>query len=196
MSALTGIVPRWEWRTFGDGFGAAESRLEQHAPERVQESDEIYLLSTESDASVKFRDGVMDVKKLEAVNDDGLEQWRPVLKGSFPLPAADVAAVLSTLGVTGPEGTRDSYTLEQLLDEVVGPNESLTAVNVHKRRSHYEFEGCMTELSEISAHGRSTRTIAVEATDPALVSAAVRELGLNDRPNVCLARGLKTMLGL
>jgi exopolyphosphatase/guanosine-5'-triphosphate,3'-diphosphate pyrophosphatase len=28
------------------------------------------------------------------------------------------------------------------------------------------------------------------------VSATVRELGLQDRPNVCLARGLKTMLGL
>jgi exopolyphosphatase / guanosine-5'-triphosphate,3'-diphosphate pyrophosphatase len=119
-----------------------------------------------------------------------------VLKGSFPLPVADVETVLATLGVSGAESTRDSYTLEQLLDEVVGPNESLTAVSVHKRRTHYEFAGCMTELSEISVDGRSTRTIAVETTDPALVSAAVRELGLHDRPNVCLARGLKTMLGL
>ncbi len=196
MSALGGIVPRWEWRTFGDSFGSAENLLSEHEPERVQESDEIYLLSQESDASVKFRDGVMDVKRLEAVSGDGLEQWRPVLKGSFPLPAADVEAVLGTLGVPGPETTRDTYTLDELLDEVIGSNDSLAAVDVHKRRVHYRFGGCMVELSEISAGGRSTRTIAVELEDPALVSSALRELGLHDRPNVCLARGLKTMLGL
>jgi exopolyphosphatase/guanosine-5'-triphosphate,3'-diphosphate pyrophosphatase len=54
----------------------------------------------------------------------------------------------------------------------------------------------MVELSEITAGGRSTRTIAVESEDPELVSATVRELGLADRANVCLARGLKTMLGI
>jgi exopolyphosphatase/guanosine-5'-triphosphate,3'-diphosphate pyrophosphatase len=67
---------------------------------------------------------------------------------------------------------------------------------VHKRRVHYRLGGCMVELSEVAAEGRSTRTIAVEAEDPELVTATVRELQLAGRPNVCLARGLKTMLGL
>jgi exopolyphosphatase / guanosine-5'-triphosphate,3'-diphosphate pyrophosphatase len=194
--ALGAIVPRWEWRTFGDSFGSAETLLGLHEPERVQESDEVYLLSQEGDASVKVRDGLMDVKQLEAVNGDGLEQWRPVLKNSFPLGTADVATMLRALGVSGPGTTREAYTLEQLLDEVVGPSNSLAAVEVHKRRTHYVPGGCMVELSEISAGGRSSRTIAVESEDPELVSATVRELGLQDRPNVCLARGLKTMLGL
>ena len=79
------IIPRWEWRTFGESFGPAEERFAALTPERVEESDETYLLSTRSDASVKIRGGVMDVKHLEAVNDDGLEQWLPVLKGEFPL---------------------------------------------------------------------------------------------------------------
>jgi exopolyphosphatase / guanosine-5'-triphosphate,3'-diphosphate pyrophosphatase len=196
VSALGGIVPRWEWRTFGDSFGSAETLLAAHEPEMVQESDELYVLSREGDASVKVRDDLMDVKQLEAVNEDGLEQWRPVLKNSFPLSAADVATMLEALGVDGPGTTRDAYTLEQLLAEVVEPTESLTAVEVHKRRAHYRPGGCMVELSEISSGGRSSRTIAVESEDPALVSATVRELGLDDRANVCLARGLKTMLGL
>ena len=55
-----------------------------------QESDELYLLSLESDASVKVRDGLMDVKQLESVDGDGLEQWRPVLKDAFPLAADSV----------------------------------------------------------------------------------------------------------
>ena len=194
--ALSGIVPRWEWRTFGDSFGPAEALLDSQEPERAQESDEIYVLSQESDASVKVRDGLMDVKRLEAVNGDGLEQWRPVLKNSFPLANADVVTMLQATGVSVPETTRDAYTLEQLLDEVIRPNGSLAAVDVHKRRAHYRVGGCMAELSEISSGGRSTRTIVVEGEDPELISAAVRELGLQDRPNVCLARGLKTMLGL
>ncbi|HEY2355361.1 MAG TPA: hypothetical protein VGH79_10735 [Gaiellaceae bacterium] len=196
MSVLTGIVPRWEWRTFGDDFGSAEATLVGgQEPERAQESDEIYVLSQASDASVKVRDGLMDVKRLEEVNDDGLEQWRPVLKGEFPLGAADVATMLQALGVPG-ETTREEYTREQLLAEVVETNDSLYAVAVHKRRAHYGFGGCMTEVSEISAGGGSIRTIVVEGEDPELISAAVRELGLQDRPNTCLARGLKTMLGL
>ena len=162
----------------------------------MQESDELYLLSQESDASVKVRDGLMDVKRLEAVDGNGLEQWRPVLKGLFPLGADDLRTVLGALGVSAPELTREAYTLEQLVDEVVGASPALAAVAVHKRRVHYRLGDCMAELSEVTAGTRSARTIAVEAEDPELVAATVRELQLAGRPNVCLARGLKTMLGL
>jgi exopolyphosphatase / guanosine-5'-triphosphate,3'-diphosphate pyrophosphatase len=162
----------------------------------MEESDELYVLSEESDASVKIRDGLMDVKRLEAVDGDGLEQWRPVLKASFPLGAADVATVLDALGVPGPELRREAYTLEQLVAEVVAPDPTLANVAVHKRRVHYAFGGCLAEVSEVTAALRTTRTIAVETEDPALVLAAVRGLQLADRPNVCLARGLKTLLGL
>ena len=34
------IVPRWEWRTFGTRFGAAETYLAALSPTGVQESDE------------------------------------------------------------------------------------------------------------------------------------------------------------
>jgi exopolyphosphatase/guanosine-5'-triphosphate,3'-diphosphate pyrophosphatase len=164
--------------------------------ERVQESDELYVLSQETDASVKVRNEQMDVKLLEAVDENGLEQWRPVLKGLFPLDAADVQKVLSALGVSGQELERDAYTLEQLLGEVVEPVPALAAIAVHKRRAHYRLDDCMAELSEVNAGSRSTRTIAVEAEDPELVAATVRELLLTDRPNVCVARGLKTLLDL
>jgi exopolyphosphatase / guanosine-5'-triphosphate,3'-diphosphate pyrophosphatase len=138
----------------------------------------------------------MDVKRLEAVDGHGLEQWRPVLKASFPLAATDVSAVLAALGAPGLELARETYTLAQLIAELVLPQSALSDVAVHKRRVHYEFGGCMAELSEVTAALRTTRTIAVEAEDPALVLAAVGELQLADRPNVCLARGLKTLLGL
>ena len=53
----------------------------------------------------------------------------------------------------------------------------------------------MAELSEVRTEQGARRTIAVESEDPARVIAAVRELGLSARRNVCLARGLKALVG-
>ncbi|HEY1279598.1 MAG TPA: hypothetical protein VGF22_08010 [Acidimicrobiales bacterium] len=127
------IVPRWEWRTFGDRFGQADELLARHATVSVVESDELYFVSTNSDASVKVRDGLMDVKHLQRVNDDGLQLWMPVMKASSPLSADDTAAVLTTLDVVVPPLERAAYTLEAIETELVQPNPELLSVPVFKR---------------------------------------------------------------
>jgi len=143
------IVPRWEWRTFGESFAGAEQRLAALSPESVRESDELYLLSTAADDSVKVRDELLDVKQLEQVSDDGLEQWRPVLKAPFPLSAATVDSVLAALHASPPPQGRSAYTLDELVEEVVRPSRQLAAVAVHKRRAHYTVSGCMAELTDV-----------------------------------------------
>src|SRR5690349_4756847 len=177
MPALAGIVPRWEWRTFGESFEAADVRFSELTAERVQESDEVYLLSLDSDASVKVRDELMDVKQLAHVNDDGLEQWRPVMKSEFPISAAEVGSLLAVLRADAPPLERAGYRLDELLDEVVRASKNLRAVNVHKHRAHYTPKGCMAEVTELRTSAGSTRTIAFESEDPSLVTATVRELG-------------------
>ena len=79
------ITPRWEFRSFGQHFGGAESRLAALPPQGVQESDELYLLSA-AGGTVKVRSGLMDIKALTQVNADGLEQWIPVMSFSLPRP--------------------------------------------------------------------------------------------------------------
>jgi exopolyphosphatase/guanosine-5'-triphosphate,3'-diphosphate pyrophosphatase len=190
------VVPRWEWRTFGERFPRAEERLAALSAESVRESDELYLLSKAADDSVKVRDELLDVKKLEQVNDDGLEQWRPVLKAPFPLSAATVDSVLAALHASPQPRGRSAYTLDELVEEVVRPSRQLAAVPVHKRRAHYTVSGCMAELTDVRTNNGSTRTIAVESEDPARVLAAVRELGLDTRPNVSFPRGLKALLAI
>jgi exopolyphosphatase/guanosine-5'-triphosphate,3'-diphosphate pyrophosphatase len=138
----------------------------------------------------------MDLKHLEQVNADGLEQWRPVMKAAFPLRAADVGSVLDALGVVAPPLARDEYTLEELLGEIVRPNADLLALPVHKRRVHYPLGGCMTELTEVRTDAASTRTMIVESEDPARVIALVRELGLGSLRNTSFPRGLKALVGL
>ena len=142
-----------------------------------------------------MRGGLLDVKQLQRVDEDGLEQWKPVLKAAFPVAAADVRSVLAALAVEhAPE--RAEYTLEQLLGELVDPRPELLAVEVHKRRRHVTVGGAMAELSELSTDRGVLRTIAVESEDPALVTAAVRELGLDLRRNVNVPRGLKELVAL
>ena len=180
------IVPRWEWRQFGD----IQARLEETGPERVQESDELYLLSPVSDASVKVRDGLMDVKRLQRVDEHGLEQWLPVLKAPFPLTPDGVSVVARALEVPAPETANAPYTLDELV-ALTGARR----VEVHKVRRRYDLGGCGAELTDIRAGSDSTRTIAVESEDPARVVDAVGSLGLSLQPNTCMARGLKALVG-
>ena len=138
-----------------------------------------------------MRGGLLDVKTLQRVDEDGLEQWEPVLKDGCPVAASDVESVLAALKVEH-AAERPEYTLEQLLGELP----ELLAVEVHKRRRHVTVGGAMAELSELSTDQGVLRTIAVESDDPALVTAAVRELGLDLRRNVSVPRGLKELVGL
>ena len=137
-----------------------------------------------------MRGGKLDVKELQQVDDDGLEQWKPVLKAELPVAAPDVETVLGALGVERAL-ERDEYTLEQLLDELP----ELLAVDVHKRRRHVTLDGAMAELSELSTDRSALQTIAVESEDPSLVTAAVRKLGLDPRRNSNVPRGLKQLVG-
>ena len=70
-TAGPGIVPRWEWRTFGD-LGPVHDEIAALVTGETQVSDELYVLSVHRDASVKVRDGLLDVKLLDAVGEDGL----------------------------------------------------------------------------------------------------------------------------
>ena len=189
------IVPRWEWRVAGEPAEAAARRLAELTPDRERESDELYVLSRDAEDSVKVRDGHLDVKHLERVSDEGLQQWRPVLKAAFPLSAADVGTVLGALRVAGatpePVGT-----LDELVDRLVRPRDDVRAVEVHKRRRHVTVGGCMAEVSDLRAGGVDVRTVAVESEDPELLLAVVRELGLDDAPNTSVPRALKELVRL
>jgi exopolyphosphatase/guanosine-5'-triphosphate,3'-diphosphate pyrophosphatase len=183
------ITPRWEWRTFGQRFGPAEDAFAALEPDGVQESDELYLLSTAGD-NVKVRDDLMDIKVLQETAATGLQRWSPVMKAAFPLGVAEARRVAEALRVPAEDLDRQEYSLTTFLDEVVVPAGTIRVVEVHKRRVRYAVDGCTAEVSEVRAAGRSTRTIAIESADPAAVLAAVRRVGLGGYANVDYPRGL------
>jgi len=193
---MANIIPRWEWRTFGDSFGEADAAFAQLKPKDVVESDEIYFLSPAGDENVKVRDKLMDIKILQQVNADGLEQWMPVMKGTFPLPAEEVKKVFEAFKIAPPPLTRADYTLEQFIDELAKPGDRLRVVNVHKKRARYTVDGCMSEMTDVIADGKGIRTVALELEDPAQVIATVRKVGLGEFQNISYPRGLKKLVGM
>jgi exopolyphosphatase / guanosine-5'-triphosphate,3'-diphosphate pyrophosphatase len=155
----------------------------------------VYLLSAESAYTVKVRNELMDVKHLEHVNEDGLEQWTPVMKAAFPLAAADLEFVLSALGVAAPKTAPGAPTPTGFVDWLARTSPDVLAVEVHKRRERFTLHGCMAELTDVHTRDASTRTLALESENAIRVTAAVHELGLDERPNVSFPRGLKTLVG-
>ena len=147
--------------------------------------------------SVKVRDELMDVKVLEQVDDDGLEQWRPVLKAALPAlrrrrrRRARRARRRPRRRSTAPRTPWRSSSTSSSSRAGVG------AVAVHKRRA---------ALRGRRLHGGADRRSAWATRDDADdrrrvggpgagVAAVARASGSPLRPNVSLPRGLKALAG-
>jgi exopolyphosphatase/guanosine-5'-triphosphate,3'-diphosphate pyrophosphatase len=99
------LVPRWEWRTFGDQFAEAEAVLAA-APSITRNSADTYLLGPTPDVNAKVRNGQLDVKRLQR-RDGDLELWSPIFKASFPLSGQDVDALFHHWQLPRPATSRE-----------------------------------------------------------------------------------------
>jgi exopolyphosphatase/guanosine-5'-triphosphate,3'-diphosphate pyrophosphatase len=190
------IIARWEWRTFGREFGIAETRFTALEAAQVQKSEETYLLTDGSDANVKIRNDLLDIKILEHVDQNGLEQWRPVLKESFPLGDPVIAQLRGVLGLPRGALRPERLSLDQLLADLANSARNVHVVGVRKKRTRYDVHGCIGEITEVVADEREIRTVAIEDADSAKVIVAVRAMGLEHFPNTSYPRGLKQLMGL
>ncbi len=190
------IIPRWEYRVFAQDLGAVEGNITAHECTRVLDTAEDYIICRSSGNNVKIRDGLLDIKQLENVNDDTLEQWMPVLKVGFPCPADDVGKVFSAFGLTRPEMARAEYTYDEFITEVVGGADDLAVVKVVKKRHGFMIREAIVEVAEVTFDGVPLKTAAVEHIDPALVMDIVRELGLDALPNINYIKAMKSAVGM
>jgi len=191
------IIPRWEWRTFGDSFGDAERNINAHEKGGFKKSEEKYILSRLSNENVKIRDDLIDIKTLKQVNDDKLEQWYPAMKESFPIGKDKLAVLFNEyFKVSAPEFTQNTYTYTEFLEDIVTPCEDLVIVEVYKERQAYTINDATVEIAETKFNGVPMRTTCVEHTDPENVIHTVRELGLVGFENINYIAAMKTAVGM
>jgi hypothetical protein len=190
------IVPRWEWRTFAASLDALERTIGALADVAPRESSEIYILSLHGPDNAKIRDGLLDIKRLHQVDDDGLELWEPVFKAKFPLGRADVAAAFSEWHLPLPALTRDNYTSEEFFNSLIAAQPALRVARVEKSRRGFVFQGCIAEIVRLSVDSHPLQSFSLEHEDRALILAALKQLGLDSRANTSYPLGLKRALGL
>jgi exopolyphosphatase / guanosine-5'-triphosphate,3'-diphosphate pyrophosphatase len=186
MSATDVIVPRWEWRTFGEEVDDIEASLLGVFDRDAQESEERYFLGP-GGGNVKVRDDLMDVKVLREVNAEGLERWEPVLKVAFPLSTDAIGVVVEALGLAMPQFERESYPLGDMRALFGG---SARELEIGKRRVRGSIGGCMAEVATATAAGETMRTFAIESEDADAIVAALGDLGLAGTANVSYPRAL------
>jgi exopolyphosphatase/guanosine-5'-triphosphate,3'-diphosphate pyrophosphatase len=121
----------------------SRSKYSETSRRETRESAEVYILSEVSMDNTKVRDGLMDIKTLQQVNEDRLELWLPIMKGQFPLPVAEIEKVFKCFRVSLPKFERTEYTFEQYLEEVIKPSKLLKAVNVFKQRTGFTINNCL-----------------------------------------------------
>jgi exopolyphosphatase/guanosine-5'-triphosphate,3'-diphosphate pyrophosphatase len=188
------IIPRWEWRTFGEEFGIAEERITAHECTRALESSEVYILSKNSGENIKIRDMLMDIKVLRNVEND-LEQWFPIMKATFPIGAAEATEVFKAAGVEVDINDSDTWEYDAFISKMVDTNPDLKAVGVFKKRYGYLIEGATVEIADLTIDGNAIRTTAVEDADPELVTRLVKELGLSGYENISYIKAMRRMVG-
>jgi exopolyphosphatase/guanosine-5'-triphosphate,3'-diphosphate pyrophosphatase len=189
------IIPRWEWRTFGEDFGDAEAKIREHECTREVESSEVYILSKNSGENIKIRDTLMDIKVLRETNADTLEQWFPIMKATFPIASAEMTEVFKAANVDFNDSDVADMEFDEFIAKYVDPNPNLKSVGVFKKRYGYMIEGATVEIADLTIDGQATRTTAVEDADPELVISLVKKLGLIDFENISYIKAMRRMVG-
>jgi hypothetical protein len=197
MTTAGGTAGRFEFRAWADRLDEVGDLLESLSVcHEVNETAETYLVSTATvDVNVKVRADLLDIKVLVGVR-DGFEQWTVHRKAEFPVDAAELSDDLfPLLELSPPALRRDTYSLSQLIDDVVAVHADLAAVHVTKWRRRYTVNDCAAEIADVAIADHQLQTAAVESTDLRAVREAHRMLGLDRYDNVSYPRAVRGVLG-
>ncbi len=195
---MADIKPRFEFRTFAQELGLVERNMRAQSPvEKIRESAETYIMSRGNNSNnTKIRDQLMDIKVL-VQEQQGLEQWNPRTKASFPMNVASIRdEVFPALGVRPPAFDREVYTLEQYLREIIGPHSELVAVHVFKRRFAFTVNECIAEIADVYINGARVRTANVESVDCQAIQEARQLVNLSDHENINYLMAIKRVIGM
>lgn len=193
------IVPRAEFRIFGHNI-----------IEKVKENmwncgavlfkarrmpAETYFLSVHTtEANVKVRDGLLDIKTKVGETPEGYEIFQPRGKFQFPVPKADLAVILSHLKVEMPLD-KDQYGIDEFI-EMVRKHPDMTAVSVEKMRYGFTVNGIICEYAQVWLNGALLESACCESEDYAGMKKAVEALGIAQMPNTNYLKAARRVVGM
>ncbi|HEV2290203.1 MAG TPA: hypothetical protein VGR60_00020, partial [Gemmatimonadales bacterium] len=102
----------------------------------------------------------------------------------------------SAWGLRPPTPIRPVLTFGDFLRDVVAADDSLTRVDVIKRRTKLVIGGCPGERVSMLVRDKHWESLAFEHEDPALIVGVLRTLGLDPQSNASYPTALRRILGL
>ena len=189
------IKARWEWRTFGDNLEKFKGFLDRYEQIRNIESEELYILSRNTQVNCKIRNELLDIKiPLRIDRSYKLEQWTVFDKTGFPLSADKLAAMIQLLRVNMNWLEYDEFSYTAFLESLVNEHEDIRKVKVNKKRAIYQSDQVFLEYSEVYLGESKYDTIAIESADKQGVIKMREQWELNDLENINYLRALKRVL--
>lgn len=193
------IVPRAEFRVFGQGIvEGVQARMWNGRTVLYQARTmpaETYILSRlTSEANVKVRDGLLDIKVKIGETPEGYEIFQPRGKFRFPVKRAELAAIADALEVALPIEA-EACTFDEFL-AMVRRHPDLVAVRVEKVRNGFTIDGVICEYAKVYFNGAMVESACVESEDYAAMRGVVEELGLGAMANVNYLKAAKRVVGM
>jgi hypothetical protein len=193
--------PRFEFRSFGQNFDAIHfrlGRLSMPVPETVWErrSDEIYIVSRSNDVNnTKIRDAKMDIKTWVRT-ESGLQQWNPLMKGSFPLPAAVLRDEVFPAFQVGLPDLPDGECGYHDFLALIRAHPDLAAIRVHKQRFGYLVHDTICEYAVVLINGARVVSVSTESTDVEALQRTIADTGMSGVENINYLQAIKRVIGM
>lgn len=188
-------VARFEFRVFGRELAAARAALAAFGTGEIQAaSRETYIVTRLNvESNVKVREDRLEAKGLQG-RLRLLEQWQPILKSTFPVPAGDIENVVApALGVDVELGDAPPLSEQELL-MFVAEQPALASVVVDKERTLFDIGDCEAEFTRLAIGDDHLETVAIEGAEAKAVEALLKRTGLaamqNESYSVLLQRRL------
>lgn len=192
------ITPRAEFRVFGQGvIDVVKAAMWKAKAQlfKVRTSGETYFVSEHtSEANVKVRDGLLDIKTLVGVTENGYEIFQPRGKFQFPVPAGDVARILESMRLSA-KLDAETYTLDDFM-ALIGSLPDAAAVEVRKKRYGFSVEGTICEFAEVLFNGALLESACCESEDYEGMKKAIGLLGLENMKNTNYLKAAKQVIGM
>jgi hypothetical protein len=193
------IVPRAEFRVFGaDVIEAVKAKMWNGKTvlfqARRMPAETYFLSAATSEANVKVRDGLLDIKTKVGETPDGYEIFQPRGKFQFPVRQEDLATILSHLKVDM-KLDQDSYTIDEFI-AMARRQPGMAAVAVEKMRYGFTIDGIICEYAQVWFNGALVESACCESENYAGMRTVIEGLGLAGMANTNYLKAAKQVVGM
>jgi hypothetical protein len=193
------ITPRAEFRVFGHGVIDLVKQKMWEAKAVLEKArkmpPETYFLSVRtSEANVKVRDGLLDIKTKVGQTPEGYEIFQPRGKFQFPVKKEELATILSHLKVEM-RLDKETYTLEEFI-AMARKHPDLVPVAVEKMRYGFTVGGIICEYAQVWFNGALVESACCESENYAGMRQVIEALGIAAMPNTNYLKAAKRVVGM